>query len=333
MVRLRRVPVLVSTVALVAGCGSADRVEITGVVRDGRTGTPLAGARVTGAGGVATRTDAQGRFRLTIARGLRTQLRVSAEGHADAVQSLGSPEALGEVGIETLSFELEPMDPEDSPLDAHAVIRWDTAPWVSDSFSRGHAEARLEIDSGRADATVVMQMQRPCPAVEGSPRGETPEVLDADSEDEASDPEINVGGRPAPWLGRGGACVSCHRDDIAGPQANVLIAGPHAGLADSCLACHERNGRARLESCARCHAENRIEYDTTYREWHVELDIGLRLRSEYSEAVQRARDAMARRTSRAVTLERWLDVLERDGSRGAHDPYLLREMASALSPQ
>ena len=324
MVRLRRVPVLVSTLALVAGCASADRVELSGVVRDGRTGSPLVGARVTGADGVATHTDAEGRFTLSVMRGLRTQLRVSAEGHADAVQSLGM-EALDVPP--TLAFELEPLvvEEEEETIDPHAVVRWSTAQWVAERFSRGHAEAQWEDRLGPDASWIDGGTSRDhAPADPPS----CPAMLDSVDTPDDRDVPLEVGGSPAPWLGSGSRCVSCHRDGIAGFEANVVVSGAHARLGDSCLSCHDDDGAADASACARCHAGDGVGGETN-RGWHVELETGVARRATYDVVLARAREAMARRVGDPRELTRWIEVLARDPSHGAHDPRSLAELDAA----
>ncbi len=324
MVRLRRVPVFVSTLALVAGCGSADRAEVTGIVRDGRTGAPVAGARVTGADGVATHTDADGRFTIAVTRGLRTQLRVSAEGHVDAVQSLGEPQALG-----GLDFTLDPVVITDlgeaggEPPDPDAVVRWATADWIAERFSRGHAERRLD-ERGEEDGGwrwiehASEPPRRSCPMLE-------PGAIEAS---EPPDVPIEVDAREAPWLGSGATCVRCHRDDEAGNQANVVLGGSHAGLGDSCLSCHATDGAFERRSCDRCHGVG-IENDTEEHSWYIELDQFAIGHPRYDDAIARARDAMARRLEERRAIEDWIAALVRDGSRGAHDPRLVRRLYEA----
>ena len=84
MVGGRRIPVLVGTIALLTGCGTSRRVEVSGLVRDRETGRAIAGALVVSADGSATRTDAEGRFVLTVTRNDRRTLRASAAAHEDA---------------------------------------------------------------------------------------------------------------------------------------------------------------------------------------------------------------------------------------------------------
>lgn len=340
MVRLSRVPVFVSTLALVTGCTSADRVEVTGVVRDGRTGSPVAGARVTGADGAATHTDADGRFTIAVTRGLRTQLRVSAEGHTDAVRSLGEVTTLDALDVELDPVVITDRGEDESELaDPDAVLRFSTADWVAERFSRGHAEAQLAGD-GEADAWTsidpgVELARRPCPALHGADdahearsRGADEAAAEEEGEEEEEDLPIVLDERVAPWLGSGSRCVECHRSGGAGIQANVVVRGSHAGLGDSCLSCHASDGAFEARSCARCHGEG-ISYDSMNHSWFIELDAAPGQHPRYDDALARARDAMARRLDRRATLEAWITELEEDGSRGAHDPRLVHRLLEA----
>lgn len=341
---------LLSTLALVAGCGSADRVEVSGVVRDGRTGSPLVGARVTGADGVATHTDAEGRFTIAVMRGLRTQLRVSAEGHADAVQSFGA-DAFVEPAV--LAFELAPLvvSEDEVGTDPDAVVRWSTPDWstggwVAQRFSRGHAEAQHDrtlggdaswIDGGRHPGAERSPDETestgpPCPLVAGgriATGGETPS--------EPDDVPLVVGGAEAPWLGAGATCVGCHRDGEAGYEANVLVGGPHALLGDSCLSCHAEDGSFQPRACGRCHGHgdghgDGVGNDTSNRTWHVELDLVVPGHPSYERAVARAQEAMRRRLPEPrAEMGEWIEWLERDGSFGAHDPRLVQRLSDAAS--
>lgn len=292
---------------------------------------------MTGADGVATHTDAEGRFTLAVMRGLRTQLRVSAEGHADAVQSFGADAF---VEPEVLAFDLEPVvvaEQDDSgTTDPDAVVRWSTAEWVAERFSRGHAEALVSPDLDGAvdiDGGATPRRSDPPsagPSSAGPPRpGACP--LAGSVTPEAADPPILVEGRPAPWLGAGGTCADCHRDARAGIQANLVVAGVHAGLGDSCLSCHADDGAFEPRSCSRCHG-NGISFDSNSDTWSVELDTGLAAPVGYEAALARAREAMRRRVEGADTLTRWVKALTDDGSRGAHDPRLVQRLYNAAAP-
>jgi hypothetical protein len=331
MVRLRRVPVLVSTLALVAGCGSADRVEVSGIVRDSLTHAPLAGARVTGADGAATHTDGAGRFTLAVVRGLRTQLRVSAEGHVDSVQLLGVEDL---VATQTLAFDLQPIElVVEEGADPDAVVRWQTAPWVWEASRGDHAE-RSHDASRDTPPGAQLTMSRGCPA-----RGPEGASFADDTEWDEPDVEVSVAGAPAAWLGASASCVECHRSEAGGgPQSEAVLGRieplpgqpPHAYLADGCLACHGGEGPA-ASRCARCHgAAVRVGRETEHREWNVELDpLAQALEARYLAVIERARRAMLRRRDRQ--LEAWMRALDRDGSHGAHDPRWLPVLEARAS--
>lgn len=142
MLRRRNIPALISTIALIAGCGSQARAEVSGVVRDARTGRAIPGARVFAQDGSATRTDAEGRFTISVSEGLAREIRVSAAGRCDASTRLDvrveiAPEVEARASIE---IELAPCgasgdgdraseDPVaawdgDRLHDPDAVLRW-----------------------------------------------------------------------------------------------------------------------------------------------------------------------------------------------------------------
>lgn len=331
----RRVSVLVSTLALVAGCGATDRVEVTGTVTDLRTGRALAGARVTGANGVATHTNDEGHFTIAVVRGVRTQLRVSADGHLDAVQGLAmdAPQTEGPT-FQPLAFQLQPTEElfagssADDPPDpsADAVVRWATAPWLQRRF--GHAES---VDAARLDGGGSNLHICPYPTGHASE-----DAVDSDA--------------VYPWLGDGAVCVTCHQQSQAGlPQADVIagsladtsVAAPHAYLADACLACHQEtepiqeplassHGEHRRDasgSCVRCHGETEVDL--------IFEDEGTGLPATYEQVVARARAAMAARLNARGDQARerarvalLLDWLEADGSRGVHNPALVQELSA-----
>jgi hypothetical protein len=309
---------------------------VTGTVTDLRTGRALAHARVTGANGVATHTNDEGHFTITVVRGVRTQLRVSADGHLDAVQGLAmdAPQTDG-----PLAFQLEPTEEveDDSDPSANAVVRWATAPWLRRRF--GHAESfdAGRLDGGAHDSGPVHVC--PYPTGHASP----------DTSENATDSDAVY-----PWLGDGVVCVSCHQhratdsqvgqpqaDVIAGSLEDISVAAPHAYLADACLACHQEtyqetyqieppslaNAQNRSErawsACTRCHGETEVDL--------IFEDDTTGLPATYEQVVARARAAMATRLeaherARVASLIEWLEA---DGSHGVHNPALVRELQAA----
>ncbi|RLB53812.1 MAG: hypothetical protein DRJ42_10945, partial [Deltaproteobacteria bacterium] len=71
---------VVLAVAFVVGCGPDEIVEVTGVVRDGRTGQALPGAAVRASGGGRVDADDEGRFTLTMPAGSDRVVRAVAPG-------------------------------------------------------------------------------------------------------------------------------------------------------------------------------------------------------------------------------------------------------------
>ena len=81
-------PVALGCAVLLAGCGTAQSVEVEGVVRDGRTGAPISGAVVSAENGTSTETDEDGRFTLSVEEGSGRQLTAEAEGRCPVTETL-----------------------------------------------------------------------------------------------------------------------------------------------------------------------------------------------------------------------------------------------------
>lgn len=153
MRRRRAMPALISTIALIAGCGSDGRVEVSGVVRDRATGRAIAGARVVATDGSATRTDAAGRFTLSMTRGRRAGLRASALDHADVTETVD----VGDGAATRLDLGLPSVEDERAEtgaLDEHdpdSVLRFVEESWVDDAvrWTRAH---ETSIAAGDDDA-------------------------------------------------------------------------------------------------------------------------------------------------------------------------------------
>lgn len=339
-----RLPALVSSLALVTGCGTAERVEVHGVVLDGRTGRAVSGARVSGAG-AATRTDADGRFRLYLPRNGAPEVRVSAVDHLDLVERLPAAESES-VALElTMTPELVDADTADEtgPIGPDAVIGWA----IDDA---GTADGVLASTRSCRSCQTVFAQPDGCDGCHAGPGAPDPFAIH-------SDDEVQLGGGVLTGLGRSAPCASCHREvgEAATPQLEFVMGaarpadppiraedwaarvpsarshdgiriGPtdavHAGLADGCLACHGRAESA-SSSCQRCHGDQVVvrDFDGDGRRD--------RLEAEYERAVVRAREALAQRLLAADERARLDDALEavvRDGSRGAHNPTLTFEL-------
>lgn len=81
-------PIAVSCVLAIGGCGPAPLVDVGGVVRDGRTGAPIAGAIVSTDAGATAETDAEGRFTVPVEEGRGRRLTAEAPGHCAASETV-----------------------------------------------------------------------------------------------------------------------------------------------------------------------------------------------------------------------------------------------------
>ncbi len=125
MTRCRSMHALLGTLALIAGCSTTHRTEVTGVVRDRATGRVIPGARVIGADGTFARTDVFGRFTLYVRSGSSADVRVTAQGHASERVELEGLEArvdLAPTDLESESFVMPSSE-------AH-VLTWVEETWV-----------------------------------------------------------------------------------------------------------------------------------------------------------------------------------------------------------
>ena len=121
--------------AVAMGCGPGQSVEVEGVVRDGRTGEPIAGALVTSDDGASARTDAQGHFEVRVpAAGA---VRASAEGRCDARTQAGR----------TLALHLFPRM---ELVREHAQVGFDTEVRIAVRTRCDHEELRWEQIAGPA---------------------------------------------------------------------------------------------------------------------------------------------------------------------------------------
>lgn len=207
-------PALISTIALIAGCGSEARVEVSGVVRDRATGRTIAGARVVSTDGSTTRTDADGRFTLSLSRGRRSDLRASARDHADVTESLEVHDA----HATDIELGLERVDPanlgDDDARGVDAVLRFLEEGWVDDAmrWTRTHEAGGPR----EADAHDDMLRVRAAIAILGGSAGA---------------PRTDAG--PHDGL----ACDRCHGEAPGGER--TLRAGLESDLdASACTTCH-----------------------------------------------------------------------------------------------
>jgi hypothetical protein len=217
MVDGRRIPVLIGAIALLSGCGSSRRVEVSGVVRDRDTGRAIAGALVIAADGSATRTDAEGRFVLTVPRSERRMLRASAAAHDDAEG------AFDPLAVDEIVFELVPNE-DASAADADAVLRWLRESWLDGSDGaewERDAWRSLEDDAFRAAIEVAHGAGEPCASCHTAEA-----VLVAHP----------VHGDTTPHGALAGGCLACHG---ARSEEGVRMRSVEGDLeAPRCAPCH-----------------------------------------------------------------------------------------------
>jgi len=123
-----------------AGCGPAEQRDVTGVVRDGRTGEALSDAVVRGSRGVETRSDDTGRFTLPLPVGSdrvvraaqaqrcpgETRVDVTRDGAADVTVHLFPRVELEEEFLQ-VGFDQEVRIEATLRCDPEAVLRWSQA--------------------------------------------------------------------------------------------------------------------------------------------------------------------------------------------------------------
>jgi hypothetical protein len=241
MKRRRGLSALLGTLALVAGCSTAQRAELHGVVRDRSTGRAIPGARVVGADGSLAQTDADGRFRLFVRHGDAADLRISAEGHSPEHVEIAGLEASVELSPIDAYWPIDPSRPSDpsqpirpSWLDtesSHAVLAFTDGGWGEAATSATPCG-----ESALASAHVSTSgAHLACTSCHDAPAGTVEIRVSPDT------------------------CESCHEAEarvIGGALAPSGGIAPHAGLGGGCLACHGEHlasGGDPSRACARCH--------------------------------------------------------------------------------
>jgi hypothetical protein len=255
VIRKRNIPALISTVALIAGCGSTTRSEVSGVVRDARTGRAIPFARIVSLDGSATHADAHGRFTISVSRGLGREIRASAEGRCDASTRV-------DVRLEEstpIELELAPCEhereraasAESEVPDAEAVLRWiddlDLAPFAEGGVLAPAPEASAPTaELGPTEAWALGGMELAGADVAGG--GEACARCHDGAVFAAAHGGASASGSVTPTIGtEAGACASCHdgstddryglriyehAEEVAGARANGL------GTGAICVSCH-----------------------------------------------------------------------------------------------
>ncbi|AKF04732.1 carboxypeptidase-like regulatory domain-containing protein [Sandaracinus amylolyticus] len=287
--KTRKMPALISTIALIAGCGSSTRAEVTGVVVDARTGRAIPGARVVAHDGSATRTDDEGRFTLSVSRGDARSIRASAAGREDAQTRI-------DVGVDesaSIVIRLVPAHDEtpraehvvaqyheEHGTDPDAVLRWiedvDLERWLVRGVREPEGVETVPCGTctawGAREQWALGAMRLAGDTSDGAEcaschdasafaaaHGETTSIAgDAcvacheGTELRAFEHVDHVAGAPASGLGTGAVCVECHRAPGHAPQADVVLGRGARTLASADVG--EAPHGAIADACVACHA-------------------------------------------------------------------------------
>lgn len=81
-------PTTLACVVALGGCGPGQLIDVEGIVRDGRSGAPIAGALVSSEDGTTAETGDDGRFTLAVEEGSSRRLTAMAVGRCPAVESV-----------------------------------------------------------------------------------------------------------------------------------------------------------------------------------------------------------------------------------------------------
>ncbi len=201
--------VLMGTLALVAGCSTAQRAEVSGVVRDRATGRVIAGARVVGTDGSLAETDADGRFHLYV-HGALADVNVSARGH--------SPEHVAIEGLEAV-VALTPVEEMWIDESAHVV---------------GFVEETWLIDGGVGDGSTTSacaqtSLAQAHSAIVGCDALTTSSCATCHGEEARA---VASGDAIGAHEGLGGGCLACHGEPSGG-DASASCARCHGATAST----------------------------------------------------------------------------------------------------
>lgn len=236
--KTRRMPAVISTIALIAGCGSSTHAEVSGVVVDARTGRAIPGARVFAQDGSATRTDADGRFTLSVSSGDAREIRASAAGRVDVRTRIDvRVDENASIVIELVSCSATDHErscgreiawDEQGAHDPDAVVRWidDLEEWLV----RGVREPEADVAPAGTSA-------KPADVREG---------------------EEDVAARIAAHHTEGARCAQCH--DASATDPRFAAWGPNEQWALGAMSLEARApgttslaGSTSRAECASCH--------------------------------------------------------------------------------
>jgi hypothetical protein len=301
--RRRGIHVLMGTLALVAGCSTAQRAELRGTVRDRATGRVIAGARVIGGDGALAETDAEGRFQLYV-RGEHADLRISAIGHSPSHVEIDGLEANVELapidrmwGDPTFGDEMSGDGTWGAPDEGAHVVSFVEETWTLDATHASDAsvpQSCAETSLAQAHSAIACVSCHEAPSAVSS-------------------------------------CTSCHASEAAairGLRTGTRIAA-HDGLGGGCLACHGEVARGDANgACARCHGT-----DASTRTAELGRSFALATSSTaLDDAHGTTFEMRSTLAGTRVALATWARALAVDRSRGAHDPGAALAVGRALAP-
>ncbi|HJL16346.1 MAG TPA: carboxypeptidase-like regulatory domain-containing protein [Sandaracinaceae bacterium LLY-WYZ-13_1] len=276
------------------GCsGEGPRVDIDGVVLDGRTGAPISGARVSSDDGSIAETDVDGRFELSVEGGER-ELTARADGHEAARRRV---RAVSGARVEMRISPRVPRPVDAAGTPAHEVPTFDgnddaalrVASCAGCHASRGLVAQWTRSGMSGVDPTSDAPARRAeCARCHegrsfvawrtgGAARRDAPvdDALpitcgtchEAHADDafglRVDDRSAPIAGARVPHLGSGALCTTCHRADASdaadasphAPQSEVLV-GRGARLV---AASDDGSHRHIADTCARCHMAPPVE--------------------------------------------------------------------------
>lgn len=209
--------VLMGTLALAIGCSTAQRAEVSGIVRDRVTGRVIAGARVVGANGSLAETDADGRFHLYVC-GPQADVRISAAGHSSEHAEIEGLEAI---------VALAPIDDTWGASDDAHVVGFVEERWLLDGGMLGDAMA-----SSACTETSLMQAHSAIACSSCHTSSEARTSCTTCHGLEAMTIRGTLSDSVAPHDALGGGCLACH-GEIAGGNASASCARCHGDQAST----------------------------------------------------------------------------------------------------
>ena len=118
----RAKPIAIGCILALGGCGPGQLVDVEGVVRDGRTGAPIAGAVVSTEDGTNAETNEEGRFTVPVEEGRARRLTARAAGRCPATDTVDvSPSGATELTLHM--FDLVELESEHVQVGFDSEVR------------------------------------------------------------------------------------------------------------------------------------------------------------------------------------------------------------------